>query len=759
MESTLNAVAESNGQKIISAGEINVLTLTDFLSAFFPDETEPIHLRAFPPKGGSGAAIKIATSRRQLSTDRNQQHKLKTLNQTSGIYFVVNSGGDTDDEINRVNAFFAEIDDVPIEEQHAIYDAAPILPSIRVQTRKSVHAYWLLRDTCDIEKWCTVQESLIDYFKSDSHIKNPSRVMRLPFFNHLSLEESGKLLLKRVELIKFDQDRRYTVEQMCAAFSPVKEIPTEQQSPNVEILDSPTYEGSGTFQSWDELNGELRGRILAHPTTTIDKKREWARLKGICHNGKGNSALGLHLATGAYHCKSGCSTGEILEAFNLPAEPNGKLKVANEVLTISRPQPKAEVFYGLAGDVVRSVEPHTESDPMAILIQLLALFGNVIGRNAYFPVEAAKHFLNIFTVLVGDSSKGRKGTSYELVKSLFDYVDPAWSSNNQSSGLSSGEGLIYAVRDSMEKSEPIKEKGRVTSVQKVIADEGVGDKRLVVIEPEFAQPLKVAGREGNTLSTLIRQAWDSGRLRVMTKNQPLRATDAHISIVGHITKDELLRDLKTVDTSNGFANRFLWVYVRRSKLLPEGGGFHRTDRMALINRLRQAVEFASTVREMRRDEEARALWSEFYAAEAEGKPGLVGSVTSRAEAQVVRLSCLYALLDRSEVVRCVHLEAAIALWKYCEDSARFIFGELPVDNLVNKILGALREAEYGLTRTEIRDLLGRNRKTYEIDNALQTLLRADLAHPVTEHSDRRGRPTERWLAKQAPSPEPETSLM
>lgn len=759
MESIPNAVAESNGQKIISAGEINVITLTDFLSAFFPDETEPIHLRAFPPKGGSGAAVKIATSRRQLSTDRNQQHKLKTLNKTSGLYFVVNSGGDTDDEINRVNAFFVEIDDVPIEEQHAIYDAAPILPSIRVQTRKSVHAYWLLRDTCDIEEWCAIQERLIDYFKSDSHIKNPSRLMRLPFFNHLSLDESGKLILKRVEMVEFDQDRRYTVEQMCVAFPTVKQTPAEEQLPNAEILDSPTYERSDNFQSWDELNAELRIRMLAHPTTTIDKKREWAHLKGICHNGKGNSAIALHLATGAYRCKSGCSTGEILKAFNLSAEPNGKLKVASEVLTISRPVPKPEVFYGLAGDVVRSVEPHTESDPMAILIQLLALFGNVIGRNAYFSVEAVKHFTNIFTVLVGDSSKGRKGTSYELVKSLFEYVDPAWSSNNQSSGLSSGEGLIYSVRDSMQKTEPIKEKGRVTSVQKVIADEGVDDKRLIVIEPEFAQPLKVAGREGNTLSTLIRQAWDSGKLRVMTKNQPLRATDTHISIVGHITKDELLRDLKTVDTSNGFANRFLWVYVRRSKLLPEGGGFHRTDRTGFVNRLRQAVEFASNVREVRRDEEARALWNEFYVAEAEGKPGLVGSVTSRAEAQVVRLSCLYALLDCSEVVRRVHLEAAIAVWKYCEDSAMFIFGELPADNLINKILGALRESEYGLTRTEIRDLLGRNRKTYEIDNALQTLIRADLAHSVTEHSDRRGRPTERWLAKQAPLPEPETSLM
>ena len=43
----------------------------------------------------------------------------------------------------------------------------------------------------------------------------------------------------------------------------------------------------------------------------------------------------------------------------------------------------------------------------------------------------------------------------------------------------------------------------------------------------------------------------------MAKNTPAKATDAHISIVGHITEQELHRALAEVEGFNGFANRFL----------------------------------------------------------------------------------------------------------------------------------------------------------------------------------------------------------
>ena len=152
--------------------------------------------------------------------------------------------------------------------------------------------------------------------------------------------------------------------------------------------------------------------------------------------------------------------------------------------------------------------------------------------------------------------------------SLFDVIDPEWKKKCIVSGLSSGEGLIWAVRDPIEALEAVKDKNGVGGHQVVIKDAGVEDKRLLVNESEFGQVLRGLKREGNTLSPIIRQAWDEGNIKALTKNSPAQATDAHISIIGHITKDELKARLSQTNMANGFANRFLFVGVERSKELP-----------------------------------------------------------------------------------------------------------------------------------------------------------------------------------------------
>ena len=250
-----------------------------------------------------------------------------------------------------------------------------------------------------------------------------------------------------------------------------------------------------------------------------------------------------------------------------------------------------EAYHGLAGDFVRTIEPHTESDPVALYLQFLVFFGSVIGRSAHFVVEETRHCLNLFAVLVGATSKGRKGTALDHVRRLYEAVDPAWTGARIQSGLSSGEGLIWAVRDPTPQ------------------DPGVSDKRLMVIESEFASPLKMLTRDGNVLSPTVRQSWDSGELRILTKNSPAVATGAHISIVGHISADELRSELRSSSASNGFGNRFQWACVKRSKRLPEGGRVDRQRLDPLIARLQQAVAHARRTGEVRRDDEAGELWT------------------------------------------------------------------------------------------------------------------------------------------------------
>jgi len=398
------------------------------------------------------------------------------------------------------------------------------------------------------------------------------------------------------------------------------------------------------------------------------------------------------------------------------------------------PAPLAdEAFHGLAGQVVRAIEPHSEGDPAALLLQLLVAFGNIIGRGPHFQVEADRHAMNLFSVLVGETSKSRKGSSWGQVRKLLSKVDPDWGQICIQTGLSSGEGLIYAVRD------PNDKEGE--------NDSGVLDARLLVTETEFASPLRMTTRDGNTLSPVVRQAWDGTALQIMSRQSPYTASTAHVSIIGHITREELKRELIRADGASGFGNRFLWGCVRRSRILPDGGQLPESDLERLTCQLKRAVGYASSLGhfEIRRSEEARIIWHSIYADLSEGKPGLFGAVTSRGEAQVMRMACLYALLDESFEVRPEHLNAAMAVWKYCENSARYIFGSALGDPLADALLRSLKATPDGLTRTELNASLGRNRTAVEISQALGVLAKNGLATAEMVETD--GRPAQRWFAQ------------
>ena len=397
-------------------------------------------------------------------------------------------------------------------------------------------------------------------------------------------------------------------------------------------------------------------------------------------------------------------------------------------------------LYGLAGEIVRTIAPHTEADPVALLIQLLVAFGSVIGRSAHFMAEADAHYCNLYVVLVGQSSKARKGTSWGHIRRLFEAVAPEWTKDHIVSGLSSGEGLIHAVRDPVEKEVNDKETGEMTTI---IVDPGVEDKRLLVQESEFASVLKVAGRDGSTLSAILRNFWDCGNAQTMTKREPARAIGAHVSVVGHITREELRHDLSSTESANGFGNRFLWCFVRRSKELPEGGNLEEGVPSPLIYQLKKAIDSAPTTSLMRRDEQARQLWYEVYHDLSEGKPGLAGALTSRAEAQVMRLACLYALLDCSPEIHRDHLAAGLALWEYSEESARHIFGESLGDWVADEILDKLRDTPGGLTRTNIRDLFQKNQTSERIKQALALLSEHNRAWCQMVPTN--GKPAETWF--------------
>jgi len=321
----------------------------------------------------------------------------------------------------------------------------------------------------------------------------------------------------------------------------------------------------------------------------------------------------------------------------------------------------------------------------------------------------------------------------------------AWLPPHVLGGLSSGEGLIHAVSDYHE-------------------DEGEGgrkrppalptqtDKRAIVYESEFSSVLKMPSRDGNTLSEILRLGWDGRDLQTLTKGAPERATGPHIAVIGNITPKDLARYLSETDRANGLGNRFLWVYVRRSKLLPDGGDLTKELVAPLADRLKSALDFAQgrINHVMTRDPEAGKLWHAEYTRLADGYPdSMFGAMTARAVAQVMRMACIYALLDCSQVVCVEHLKAALAVWTYAEDSVRFIFGDALGDPVADTILRALRTRPQGMTRTEmIAELFSRHIKADALSRALDLLRKRQLAR-CEVRNDTGGRAEERWYARVA----------
>lgn len=397
---------------------------------------------------------------------------------------------------------------------------------------------------------------------------------------------------------------------------------------------------------------------------------------------------------------------------------------------LAAPTPSAEMLYGFAGDVGKAAAEGSESNPYAVAMDMLVMLSAEFGRDVFLPIGDRFHHPRLFGLHVGRSGRGRKGDALSLplrirnkARSVHANLDAGLFGQLHTGGLSSREGIVTLIHD-----------GYKVGKQE---EPAIDDKRLMVVESEFANILHQTKRDGNTLSAALRDAWDGADIKPLTKSAKIGATDPHIALLGHVTPSELTGLMKSRELSNGFANRFLMFWAERDRLVPFPVHTPEQKITDLAYKFAGIVKFAKgsypetcNSRQAQLTDAAKAAYDGIYydlCKSIDG--GLIDGILERRAPILLRLALLFAITDKTLDIDVGHIGAAKAWIDYATESVRFIFesGEREAkasetSDTARKILEFIR-ASGEVTKTKIStDLFKYHKTAAEINSALQFLL-------------------------------------
>lgn len=401
------------------------------------------------------------------------------------------------------------------------------------------------------------------------------------------------------------------------------------------------------------------------------------------------------------------------------------------------PRPSEDCLHGLIGDVAHAGSSTTEANPFAIAANFIAFMGCAVGRGPFMSVGNTWHHARQFTLHIGRSGRGRKGDATSLVSR----IEHALRSLNADAtpqvhrgGLSSREGLVYLIHD-----------GYTEGKNEV---EAIIDKRLMVIESEFANILMQSKRDGNTLSSALRDCWDGVSLKPATKTSRLWATDPHVCLAAAITPGELHSLMASRELTNGFANRFMMFWAEKTKSMAFPAATPKEDVDALAARVLEVLEFCNATRWVDKDTmrvslspDARKRYEGLYHTELNDNSAgeRITALIERRAPMLLRLAMLFALCDLMDEVQLVHINAALAWVRYSVDSVKFIFASAADEAVVaetndtaQKIVDYLNDKKQA-TRKEltVNCFQGHTAKS-RIDSALDELLSCNPARITVE---------------------------
>ncbi|MCV2362607.1 DUF3987 domain-containing protein [Paucibacter sp. DJ1R-11] len=400
------------------------------------------------------------------------------------------------------------------------------------------------------------------------------------------------------------------------------------------------------------------------------------------------------------------------------------------------PVPDPACLYGLVGEVARLGSEGTETHPIAIAGNFIAYLSCAIGRTPYFAVGNTSHHARLFFLHVGRSGRGRKGDALSLVSRIDEAVRvqrPDLAPQIHRGGLSTREGLAALIHD-----------GYQVGQQEVPA---IKDKRLWVVESEFANVLQQSKRGGNTLSAALRDCWDGVDLKPATKTNRVHASDPHVCLSGAISPVELLALVQRRDLLNGFVNRFLLAWGERTRVeaFPRRAPQKHVDAIAA-----KVIDVLDFTRPKTKEPEAvcmtlsvsaRRCYAELYGAELNRDFGstLIDGLLERRAPMLLRVAMVFALTDQQWLIEERHLEAAKLWIRYATDSVSFVFSGSAESPSATKVRWAAeRIADFLAARGSasrkdlVVDCFGRHQPATVVDAAIAHLIQSSAGRVSVE---------------------------
>ena len=458
----------------------------------------------------------------------------------------------------------------------------------------------------------------------------------------------------------------------------------------------------------DGIEGPLLALVHANCEPPIDDEKVKTMAKSICNFAPGTPGVALTL-------------GQQVDAAQAAAKASEASKDATGTFPHgdkNMPDPLSEdAYHGLAGRHLRNIEANSEAHPAGILGIFLSGFGSIVGRRAFILVEDSIHFPAVNVLVTGKSSRSRKDTATGRALRPLKEADNVWAKDSIHQSFASGEALTAYFHNRFQKMPP-----------KPI--------RLFVTDTEFKTTMTICGRQGNTLSEGYRRLFNGDPMENIVKKARLYAPYTCGSVSGAITLGELQETLKQVEIESGFVNRFLTMLIHRVRRISRPNRVTDaaaiSERAAIVTELREVLRWVEkhsadihgvhageplTGISMSWADDAGELWDSFY----NGLGDDDAEYLNRAEVFVLRLTMIYALLDKSAVMKVEHVKAALAVWEYAKQSAALVYGSAQSPDVTRLLGKALASGK--MTRGSVSNFFGRHKSAEELDWLMEEVVR------------------------------------